>query len=213
MMGKTEKLGDWIESELILKGHNEYYNNGHLTFGDENTAFMQKILQYDTDVETIVNEKIFKGLKFSDDGVDYTFKKAFINKFHNRSINCETFDDFASKVVYKTMVLEDYIVSAYTQGLKYMEGIKTSYNKSDNSNESNSRSIFSNLPQNEYNMDINDSVMPNPDTNDMGKSNSKGVQNSNGNTTDYNLDTFYKAFHMFDQIFEELDRTCFLKFW
>ena len=100
----------------------EFINNGKLTIFDEEFQFIQKIIKFDEDVYKIVNEKIFKNLKFEDEKVDKHFKKSFITRFLDREINRQTIEAFASQVVYITLTHEEYINTVFgSEFYKYLE--------------------------------------------------------------------------------------------
>ena len=122
MSKHTTTLNEYINGELMRMGKDEFINNGKLTIFDEEFQFIQKIIKFDEDVYKIVNEKIFKNLKFEDEKVDKHFKKSFITRFLDREINRQTIEAFASQVVYITLTHEEYINTVFsTEFYKYLE--------------------------------------------------------------------------------------------
>lgn len=122
MSKHTTTLNEYINGELMRMGKDEFINNGKLTIFDEEFQFIQKIIKFDEDVYKIVNEKIFKNLKFEDEKVDKHFKKSFITRFLDREINRQTIESFASQVVYITLTHEEYINTVFsTEFYKYLE--------------------------------------------------------------------------------------------
>lgn len=118
----TATLMEIIQSELQNMGHDEFVNNGHLTFNDSEFAFIQKVLRYDEDVQKIVNRVFFKGFKFTDERIDRYFKESFVTRFLDREIGRQTVEAFASQVLYVTLTREDYIYTVFGQEMqKYME--------------------------------------------------------------------------------------------
>lgn len=119
----TTTLNEYINSELGVMGHDEFIDkDGNLIFFDEEFQFIQKIIKFDEDVYKIVNEKIFKNLKFEDEKVDKHFKKSFIMRFLDREINRQTIEAFASQVVYITLTHEEYINTVFgSEFYKYLE--------------------------------------------------------------------------------------------
>ncbi len=122
-MGKyTSTLMEIITSELKNSGHNEFVNNGLLTFNNDEYAFIQKVLYFDKDVQKIVTNKFFKGFSFKDEKVDKYFKESFVTRFLEREIGRQTVEAFASQVLYVTLTREDYIYTVFGQEMqKYME--------------------------------------------------------------------------------------------
>lgn len=122
MSKHTTTLNEYINGELMRMDKDEFINNGKLTIFDDEFQFIQKIIKFDEDVYKIVNEKIFKNLKFEDEKVDKHFKKSFITRFLDREINRQTIEAFASQVVYITLTHEEYINTVFsTEFYKYLE--------------------------------------------------------------------------------------------
>lgn len=122
MSKHTTTLNEYINGELMRMDKDEFINDGKLTIFDEEFQFIQKIIKFDEDVYKIVNEKIFKNLKFEDEKVDKHFKKSFITRFLDREINRQTIEAFASQVVYITLTHEEYINTVFsTEFYKYLE--------------------------------------------------------------------------------------------
>ena len=122
MSKHTTTLNEYINGELMRMDKDEFINNGKLTIFDEEFQFIQKIIKFDEDVYKIVNEKIFKNLKFEDEKVDKHFKKSFITRFLDREINRQTIEAFASQVVYITLTHEEYINTVFgSEFYKYLE--------------------------------------------------------------------------------------------
>lgn len=122
MSKHTTTLMEIIQSELQNKGHNEFVNNGRLSFYDNEYTFIQKVLQFDDDVKKIVDHTIFKGFKFNDERIDRYFKEAFTTRFLDREIGRQTVESFASQVLYQTIVREDYIFTIFgSEVYKYLE--------------------------------------------------------------------------------------------
>lgn len=122
MSKHTTTLNEYINGELMRMDKDEFINNGKLTIFDDEFQFIQKIIKFDDDVYKIVNEKIFKNLKFEDEKVDKHFKKSFITRFLDREINRQTIEAFASQVVYITLTHEEYIKTVFgSEFYKYLE--------------------------------------------------------------------------------------------
>ena len=122
MSKHTTTLNEYINGQLMRMDKDEFINGGKLTIFDEEFQFIQKIIKFDDDVYKIVNEKIFKNLKFEDEKVDKHFKKSFITRFLDREINRQTIEAFASQVVYITLTHEEYINTVFsTEFYKYLE--------------------------------------------------------------------------------------------
>ena len=122
MSKHTTTINEYINGELMKMGKDEFINDGKLTLFNDEFQFIQKIIKFDEDVYKIVNEKIFKNLKFEDEKVDKHFKKSFITRFLDREINRQTIEAFASQVVYITLTHEEYIKTVFgSEFYKYLE--------------------------------------------------------------------------------------------
>ncbi|MDN6146919.1 MAG: hypothetical protein L0J02_12140 [Tetragenococcus koreensis] len=228
-MSKTATIMDLINSELQKQGKSEFVKDGHLVFFDEDEQFIQKIMKYDEDVEKIVTDKFFKGFKFENEQTDHDFKKTFVNQFLDREIMFQTVEKFASQVIRLTLQHEKYIVTAYekyqellTQESLHEDQQDTESNTSqDSTNTTDNRNLRSTLPQDEINMNIENTEMSYADENSIDKQKQKGNETGNqtgnekGNSKDnnYNVETLNSLQNIFKELFEIYDRYCFLHVW
>lgn len=214
LMGVTTTLYKIIESELIKKGFNEVVNEkGELVFFDNDFAFTRKILNFDKDVSTIVNELFFVGQHLPNPENDKHFKKTFLNRFLNREINRQTVEAFSHQVVYTFMTNEEYINRIYTDLEKYLANRQVNEQKNDGSNVTDNRSAYAELPQNNVNLDVNDTVMISAKDNTINRSKQSNNQQSNGQTENYRLDELFKTNGLLEQVFNQFDKKCFLQVW
>lgn len=212
---------DLISSELQKQGNNEFFKDGKLVFFDEDEQFIQKIMKYDEDVEKIVTDKFFKGFTFDNEQTDHDFKKTFVNQFLDREIMYQTVEKFGSQVIRLTLQHEKYIATAYE---KYQELLTQEQwhedeknSKQDSTNTTDNRNLRSTLPQDEINMNIENTEMSYADENSIDKQQQKGKETGNekGNSKDhqYNVETLKSLQNIFKDIFEIYDRYCFLHVW
>lgn len=218
-----------INSELQKKGNSEFVKDGKLVFFDEDEQFIQKIMKYDEDVEKIVTDKFFKGFTFQNEQTDHDFKKTFVNQFLDREIMFQTVEKFASQVIRLTLQYEKYIENAYekyqellTQESLHEDQQDTESNTTqDSTNTTDNRNLRSTLPQDEINMNIENTEMSYADENSIDKQQQKGNETGNqtgkeqGNSKDnnYNVETLKSLQNIFKDIFEIYDRYCFLHVW
>lgn len=226
-----------INSELQKQGNSEFVKDGKLVFFDEDEQFIQKIMKYDEDVQKIVTDKFFKGFTFDNEQTDHDFKKTFVNHFLDREIMYQTVEKFASQVIRLTLQHEKYIVTAYEkyQELLTQESLhedqrdteSNTENKSeqDSKNTTDNRNLRSTLPQDEVNMNVENTEMKYADENSIDKQKQTGNQNGKetgnetgneqGNSKDnnYNVETLKSLQNIFKDIFEIYDRYCFLHVW
>ena len=210
-----------INSELQKQGNSEFVKDGKLVFFDEDEQFIQKIMKYDEDVEKIVTDKFFKGFKFENEQTDHDFKKTFVNQFLDREIMYQTVEKFASQVIRLTLQHEKYIENAYE---KYQELLTQEQwhedeknSKQDSTNTTDNRNLRSTLPQDDINMNVENTDMKYADENSIDKQQQKGNETGNekGNSKDnqYNAETLRSLKDIFKELFEIYDRYCFLHVW
>ena len=234
-----------ISSELQKQGKSEFVKDGKLVFFDEDEQFIQKIMKYDEDIQEIVTKQFFKGFCFENENTDMTFKKTFVYQFLDREIMYQTVEKFASQVLRITLQYEKYIETSYEKFDEILvEQNSTDTNtdretdtRKDTTNESNrndestndNRELRATLPQDEVNMNVDDTEMNYADENTIGKTKQKGEENQKdkgketgnetGNeksqtlATNYNIDTLEKLKDIYASIFNIYDRYCFLHVW
>lgn len=128
----TTTINEYLSAELQRQGLNEFVNDGKLTFNNPQYAFIQKILFYDEDVQKIVDDKIFKGFKFTDEQIDRSFKETFIARFLDREINRQTIEAFASQVLYTTLIHQEWILRLFSEDVdKYIDNHVTNHSEDD----------------------------------------------------------------------------------
>lgn len=269
MSKKTTSLMDIYQSELIRRGFNDFFDGQHLRFYDRtHIKLIKKVMSYDEQVEEITNTLFFQDF-FFDEKIDKVFKRAFVNRFLHREINRQTIEAFSAQLYYFCVTHEHYINEICLNYLEYAhqkahatseyDGIHHSENTSNSSSSGNSnttgnsqsenegnathdnRTIHSDLPQTQINMNLNDDSIDYASTNDMSKSqeaNSSSSTNDNTSNTDttsttdssdltnthdhtkntnfsydYNLSVFLQTSEVFTKIFDKLDLACFLQVW
>lgn len=248
----TTNLYNIIESELQKKGYNEYFNEGKITAFDKNFSLYHKMLKFDTDVSGIVTDVFFNGFTFSD-AVDPVFKKVFTQRFLNREINRQTVEAFTGKVLYTTYAYQEYIETVFTDLLAYANNESTTtttgtndqeviqnnvshqsnVNVTDGVNVSDARQLESDLPQDNVNLNVADTVLnygnrnsisrnqnttdqTNTLTGDSTQNNTNTVTGSNnGNTVSKvkNLEMLIQSSGVLDELFNIYDKACFLQTW
>ena len=186
-------------------------------------------MHYDEDVDKIVTDKMFKGFRFSNDSVDHNFKKTFINQFIYRQIMTQTLDLFATKVLRITLQHEQYIEILYQDFDKFLTNQgneeSNSQNESENENDETStqdtRNLRSTLPQDDINMNVDNSEMSYADENSIDKQknkgntkgNERGSQQNQSQSISYNVGTLKEMRDLFTDLFDIYDQHCFLHVW
>lgn len=214
-------LLDIIQSELINKGNNEFYVNGEYVGNKKEYRFIQKTMRYDEDIDLIVTDMFFAGYSFPSKEVDKFFKKAFVNRFLNRQIGRQTVEDFASQVVFQSLVCEQEVEAIYHNFSSALANENKSETKNTGENIieniNQGRDIDSTLPQDKLNMDLSDFHMDYADSNSISKSKTDSKTNNNQesvtSSTNYNAETFKALQGLWENYFKEYDRRCFLHVW
>lgn len=202
-----------IQSELIKKGKNEFFNENQLSFFDDRFAFIKKVMNYDDDIHEIVTEKIFVGFTFSTPEIDKDFKRMFINRFLVAEIQGQTIEDFGNRVVYTTLSLSKYIENVYKNIDKFMNGQSESETSNSGTGLTDFRNLMSSLPQDNINLNVDDTILNYGDTNTINRTKNKNDGKSNTVSNTYNIDNLLKAQDIFIKILNEYDRRCFLQTW
>ena len=257
----TATLYNVIHSELIKSGFNEVVDyNGKLVYFDDNNQFMTKMLKYDDDVAEIV-DTLFLNQSLKNPVHDQHFKQSFMTRFLNRQINAQTIDSFKMLLISTFKTYESHLNTVYDELDKFIKQESISERESNSAasdtsnsqsnqnntqetqsetttnNTSDTRSAQAELPQNNVQIDLNDTTMNSADRTDMNRTKqdnlSTGKDNTSGNTSSqtesntqsnvtsndsnqsymYRLDELFKSRHVFDVILKEFDSRCFLQFW
>ena len=226
---RTTTLFNFIQSELIKKGYNEFVDkDGNLVFFDTDHQFMTKIFSYDEDVSDIVSD-LFNGINLEDPVHDKHFKKSFLYRFINRQINRQTIEAFKLELLSVFMSNKTYINMVYEDLEDYIlqKNISNSENEQNNnqvnsgSTTSDNRSAFADLPQSSTNLDVNNTVMQYPSDNTISRNKQTNQQETDGSTTNesnsenrsYSLDELFKSNGVLENILNIFDVKCFLQVW
>lgn len=225
----TTTLYNVIRSELIKEGFNEFVNDdGELIFFEEESQFMTKILNYDSDVQTIV-EKLFTGASLTIRENDEHFKKTFLYRFLNRQINFQTIESFRISLLSTFLMNQHYINTVYADLDNYINQTQINENTNKQTNEqqtdgfttTDNRQAYAQLPQNNVQLDVNSTIMESANDNTISRNKQINQQENTGETTgesrsenkSYQLNELLKASTIMENIFNEFDRKCFLQVW
>lgn len=209
----TTRLIDIIQSELINRGENEFYNkiNGidQLTYFMSEYSFIRKIMKYNTTVKQILDHMIYNDISLDDEQADLFFKKAFINKFYAREIGQETIELFAGQLTHYIITHEDYIIDLHKNFTTYMRGGNTS-NSTDESTNGNNMGR-ADLPQDSATLDLTMGAMTYADETTINRGYNKNTKNSNNDN--YDITKLNSAMRVWDNMFDDIDKKLFLQTW
>lgn len=220
MVKKTTTLMDYFQSELQKLGKSEFVNHGVITFSDYDYTFIRKITRYDEDVQNITNKYLFSGFTFNGNA-DYNFKRAFVARFINREIAFQTIEVFSGNLVSLAITnksyieyffndLDDYLTAKSTSDTTFKE---TQYQTQTQTNDK--RSLESELPQNNINLNVDDTVLDYGNNNRIDRDKNRGNTDSERNSEtkneshNYNIDNLLKINGMMTRILDEFDQKLF----
>lgn len=217
-MKTTITLYDYIESELQRQGKNEFFNGNEMTFENitffnDDSSFMRKMMKYDKEVSYIVDNKFFIGQKLENPDNDLKFKKGFFLRFMNRQINRQTIEDFATQVAYTFIANEEYINRLYNDLDQYLSNKTISEQTQTGNTTTDNRSAYSELPQDNVQLDVNSTVMESAKDNTISRNKQQNDNQNNSENTSYKLDDLMKINGLIDQIYDVFDKKCFLQIW
>lgn len=217
----TTTLFNYLQAELIKRGFNEFENeDGEFVFYNKDYQFMQKIMSYDSDVAEIVNE-LFYGLQLAQAEHDTHFKKTFILRFINRQINRQTIEAFQLELMNVFLTNSDFINRMYQDLEKYLtsstQTIQENTQATDGTTTSDSRQAFADLPQNQVNLDVDNTIMKSASDNTINRNRQMNQQavdgTTSGETKSFQLDQLMKSSQLMEHIFSIFDGKCFLQVW
>ena len=226
-----------------LEKDKDIYRYDNLENLSSRTSEMTRILKFDETVEGITTETIFTGLHLTNGDSD--FKKLFIQHFLNREIKWQTLELFQSKIAATFLMNQDTLNFYYSEldrllkranvndsqntGRDESESVTTGNNTSKTDNVSDNRSISASMPQDQYNIDVENHIAHNADSNDISKNKNVSQTNANNNTTQKNTGqnnaTSQSVSNMYDiaylrevkayiqNVLEDFDVNCFSQTW
>ena len=243
-MSKTPTLYDLMLAELWeLEKDKDIYRYDNLENLSSRTSEMTRILKFDETVESITSSTIFTGL-YLDYG-DSDFKKLFIQHFLNREIKWQTLELFQSKIAATFLMNQDTLNFYYSEldrllkranvndsentGRDESESITTGNNTSKTDNVSDNRSISASMPQDQYNIDVENHIAHNADSNDISKNKNVSETTGNNNTSQKNkgqnnsssqsVSNIYDVAYLrevkayIQNVIDEFDTNCFSQTW
>lgn len=206
-------ISEIVESELSRKGLDEFFNKGEFVLYDDEFQFIKKMLKFDPDVEEIVTRTLFNGYTFPTSETDTLIKKLFLNRFMSRHINRQTVEAFSSQLVYTCLINEHYINELVTNIDKYIKAERQTANSGSSNDTSDTRNLFSSLPQDNINLNVEDTVLNYGDSNDISRNHASRKNNSSSTERTFNLENLLKTNGLLEAFFIKLDENCFLQTW
>ena len=250
----TLTLNEFLISELQKMGRNEIVNGNHITAFDENYAFQKKIIRYDNDVKHITDNYIFYDFLLETNESDETYKKMFINKFLNREINRQTIESFAGllysfnlehqnyiNIIFSNDIemylnnaqTRDYIKDTTDDNINVLDKDSNTLMNSTDTNINDNRSLDSTLPNNEVNLNVDNTILDYGDKNTISRNklhdekeqttdnveNALTTNNNVGNeiskeiTKTFNIQSLNDLYFLRTKLLKDMDKLLFLQIW
>ena len=202
----TSRLYDIIYGELERHRVEIYRTNNQIIFNQAN--LMRKTLEYkDPNFIRMLQETLFYGT--SNINQRERFEREFLQRFINRVIKYQTVDLFSTYLasfVSEYQELINYTYDKYDM-LVTAQAETVSNNNSTSTNKSNS--IYSNLPQNQINLNLDIDSLDYADDNTISKSRATNIGTDRSTSSAYDIEALNKISVLKEQIFKDMDNLLF----
>ena len=205
-MKTTSRLYDIIYGELDRHRVEIYRSNNQIIFNQAN--LMRKTLEYkDPNFIKMLQETLFFGT--SNINQRQRFEREFLQRFINRVIKFQTVDLFSSYLASFVSEYQELINYTYDKyDMLVTAQVETvSNNNSTSTNKTNS--IYSNLPQNQINMNLDIDTLDYADDNTISKSRATNSGTDRSTSSAYDIDALNKISALKEQIFKDMDSLLF----
>lgn len=202
----TSRLYDIICGELDRHKVEIYRNNNQIIFNQAN--LMRKTLEYkDPNFIRMLQETLFYGT--SNINQRERFEREFLQRFINRVIKYQTVDLFSTYLASFVSEYQELINYTYDKyDMLVTAQVETvSNNNSTSTNKSNS--IYSNLPQNQINMNLDIDSLDYADDNTISKSRATNSGTDRSTSSAYDIEALSKISALKEQIFKDMDNLLF----
>ena len=202
----TSRLYDIIYAELDRHRVEIYRSNNQIIFNQAN--LMRKTLEYkDPYFIKMLQETLFFGT--SNINQRQRFEREFLQRFINRVIKFQTVDLFSTYLASFISEYQELINYTYDKyDLLVTAQVETvSNNNSTSTNKSNS--IYSNLPQNQINMNLDIDTLDYADDNTISKSRATNSGTDRSTSSAYDIEALSKISALKEQIFKDMDNLLF----
>ena len=205
-MKTTTRLYDIICGELDRHRVEIYRSNNQIIYNQAN--LMIKTLEYkDPNFIKILQETLFYGT--SNINQRERFEREFLQRFINRVIKFQTvalFSTYLASFVSEYQELINYCYDKYDM-LVTAQVETVSNNNSTSTNKSNS--IYSNLPQNQINMNLDIDTLDYADDNTISKSRATNSGTDRSTSSAYDIEALRNISSLKEQIFKDMDSLLF----
>lgn len=187
-MGKlTPTLKDYLQFELKQMGKDESLKGYDFLLTNEEEFddyhFYKKMINFDIDIESIVNRRLFYHEKVSHiPELDRYFKKMFVNRFLDKMIAFQTIDKYAQKIMQITIKHQQTLIYLFDNLDSFLKNQNESNTNSRSDSLNKTRSLYNELPQNLINLDLNNDILDHASNNTINNMSN----NNSGNATTIN---------------------------
>lgn len=205
-MKTTTRLYDIIYGELERHRAEIYRSNNQLIFYQSN--LMRKTLEYkDPYFIKMLQETLFYGT--SSINQRERFEREFLQRFINRVIKYQTFDLFSTYLATFVSEYQELINYTYDKYDMLVLGQVDTVSNNNSTSTNKSNSIYSNLPQNQINMNLDIDTLDYADDNTISKSRATNSGTDKSTSSAYDIDALSKISALKEQIFKDMDSLLF----
>ena len=202
----TTRLYDIIYGELERHRAEIYRSNNQLIFNQAN--LMRKTLEYkDPNFIKMLQETLFYGT--SSINQRERFEREFLQRFINRVIKYQTFDLFSTYLASFVSEYKELINYTYDKYDMLVTGQVDTVSNNNSTSTNKSNSIYSNLPQNQINMNLDIDTLDYADDNTISKSRATNSGTDRSTSSAYDIEALGKISALKEQIFKDMDSLLF----
>ena len=205
-MKTTSRLYDIIYGELERHRAEIYRSNNQIIFNQAN--LMRKTLEYkDPNFIKMLQETIFYGT--SNINQRQRFEREFLQRFINRVIKFQTVDLFATYLASFVSEYQEIINYTYDKYDMLVTGQVETVSNNNSTSTNKTNSIYSNLPQNQINMNLDIDTLDYADDNTISKSRATNSGTDRSTSSAYDIEALSKISALKEQIFKDMDSLLF----
>ena len=202
----TSRLYDIIYGELDRHRVEIYRSNNQIIFNQAN--LMRRTLEYkDTKFIKMLQETLFYGT--SNINQRERFEREFLQRFINRVIKYQTVDLFSTYLASFVSEYQELINYCYDKYDMLVTGQVDTVSNNNSTSTNKSNSIYSNLPQNQVNMNLDIDTLDYADDNTISKSRATNSGTDRSTSSAYDIDALSKISALKEQIFKDMDNLLF----
>ena len=205
-MKTTSRLYDIIYGELERHKGEIYRSNNQIIFNKAN--LMRKTLEYkDPHFIIMLELNLFYGT--STINQRQRFEREFLQRFINRVIKFQTVDLFSTYLASFVSEYQELINYTYDKYDMLVTGQVETVSNNNSTSTNKSNSIYSNLPQNQINMNLDIDTLDYADDNTISKSRATNSGTDRSTSSAYDIEALSKISALKEQIFKDMDNLLF----